>query len=152
MRLKGQAGGIDALIIIAVVVAVAAIIALAMMRMGQSASANTRAQVIATVGSRIMTVEVQVLNGRLNALYLQYWQQGGTPGSPINGTCYYNGANGLANSSSNNLQLYTGQSAVCYFGLSNLINGTQYSYVIYGVDSSGRTIQLARGVFTAGAT
>jgi len=34
MRLKGQAGGIDALIIIAVVVAVAAIIALAMMRMG----------------------------------------------------------------------------------------------------------------------
>jgi hypothetical protein len=152
MRLKGQAGGIDALIIIAVVVAVAAIIALAMMRMGQSASANTRAQVIATVGSRVMTVEVQVLNGRLNALYLQYWQQGGTPGSPINGTCYYNGTNGFANSSSNNLQLYTGQSAVCYFGLSNLMYGTQYSYVIYGVDSSGRTIQLARGVFTAGAT
>ncbi|AEA12127.1 hypothetical protein TUZN_0635 [Thermoproteus uzoniensis 768-20] len=151
-RLKGQAGGIDALIIIAVVVAVAAIIALAMMRMGQSASANTRAQVIATVGSRVMTVEVQVLNGRLNALYLQYWQQGGTPGQPVSGTCYYNGTNGFVESNSSSIQLYTGQSAVCYFSLNNLAYGTQYSYVIYGVDSSGRTIQLARGVFTAGAT
>ncbi|MGC8973252.1 MAG: hypothetical protein ACP5KY_03495 [Thermoproteus sp.] len=41
---------------------------------------------------------------------------------------------------------------MCYFSLNNLAYGTQYSYVIYGVDSSGRTIQLARGVFTAGAT
>ena len=152
MKLKGQAGGIDALIIIAVVIAVAAIIALAMMRMGQSASANTRAQVIATVGSKVMTVEVQVLNGKLNALYLQYWQQGGTPEPPINGTCYYNGTNGLQESPSSSLQLYTGQSAVCYFTLNNLTYGVQYSYVIYGVDSSGRTIQLARGIFTAGAT
>ncbi|MEL9989761.1 MAG: pilus assembly protein PilA [Thermoproteus sp.] len=150
-KLKGQAGGIDALIIIAVVIAVAAIIALAMMRMGQSASANTRAQVIATVGGNIMTVEVQVLNGKLNALYLQYWQQGGTPSGLTSGTCYYNGTSGMTSSSSSSLQLYTGQSAVCYFNMT-LSYGVQYSYVIYGVDSSGRTIQLARGIFTAGAT
>lgn len=150
MKLRGQAGGIDALIILAVVIAVAAIIALAMMRMGQSASANTRAQVIATVGGNVMTVEVQVLNGKLNGLYLQYWEQGSQPDNPpIDGTCYYNGTNKL---SSSGLQLYTGQSAVCYFKLGNLTYGIQYSYVIYGVDSSGRTIQLARGVFTAGAT
>lgn len=151
-KVKGQAGGIDALIIIAVVIAVAAIVALAFMRMGQSASANTRAQVIVTTGGSVATVEVQVLNGKLNGLFMQVWPQSAQPsGAPASGTCYVNGTNGLTPVLSNGLSLYTGQSAVCYFSLA-LAPGQQYNYVIYGQDNSGRMIQLARGVFTAGTT
>lgn len=150
-KLRGQSGGIDALIILAVVIAVAAIIALAIMRMGQSAASATRAQVLATVGTHYMTVEVQVLSGKLNQLYVQYWPEN-QPNNIANtpGSCYTN-SSGSTPVSSTELSLYSGQSAVCYFPLSTT-PGVQYSYVIIGYDANGRVIQLSRGVFTAGAS
>jgi hypothetical protein len=53
---------------------------------------------------------------------------------------------------SNNINppVTAGQSITCRFPAS-LASGTQYTYIIYAVDaSSGKTVQIAKGVVTVG--
>jgi len=94
-----------------------------------------------------------VLNGRLSAVLLSYAQSGSNPGAPISGTCVVaRGGNVQTGVQSRNINppITAGQSVTCRFAAS-LASGTQYTYVIYAIDAtSGKTVQIAKGVVTVG--
>jgi hypothetical protein len=96
---------------------------------------------------------VEVLNGRLSGVLLAYAASGSNPGAPITGTCIVARDGGVQTDvQSNNINppVTAGQSITCRFPAS-LASGTQYTYVIYAVDaSSGKTVQIAKGVVTVG--
>jgi len=143
-KLRG-AISIEMIIVIAAIIIIAAMIVLAMTGMGQSASSQPRVQVQATYGAGVLTATIEVLNGQIYGVQLQYWQQGGQAGQPVNPTaCYTKGA-------AVSWPVYQGQSVTCYWNL-QVTAGQRYQYIIYVFDSSGRQIQVARGVFTAGVT
>jgi len=119
--------------------------------MGKSAAESLRANAIVTADRAGFDVTVEVLNGRLSGVRLAYAQSGSNPGAPITGTCVVaQGGSVRTGVSSDRLNLAAGQSATCRFSAS-LAPGTQYTYIIYAVDAqSGKTVQIAKGVVTAG--
>jgi len=135
----------EMMIIVAIIIVVASVIALALVNMGQSAAAQPRVQVTATYGGNVLAVTVEVLNGQINGIQLQYWAAGGQPTSPMNPTaCYIRGGQVQ-------WPVFQGQSVTCYWNL-NVEAGQRYHYIVYAFDASGRQIQIARGIFTAGVT
>jgi len=121
--------------------------------MGKSAAESLRANAIATADRAGFDVTVEVLNGRLSGVLLAYAASGNNLGSPQPGTCTVARGGSVqtgVRSNSINPPVSAGQSITCRFP-ATLTSGTQYTYVIYAVDaSSGKTVQIAKGVVTAG--
>jgi len=96
---------------------------------------------------------VEVLNGRLSAVMLAYAASGSNPGAPISGTCVVARGGSVqtgVQSRSINPPVVAGQSVTCRFP-ATLASGTQYTYIIYAADAqSGKVVQIAKGVVTAG--
>jgi len=121
--------------------------------MGKSAAESLRANAIATADRAGFDVTVEVLNGRLSGVMLAYAASGNNLGSPQPGTCTVARGGSVqtgVRSNSINPPVSAGQSITCRFP-ATLTSGTQYTYIIYAVDaSSGKTVQIAKGVVTAG--
>jgi hypothetical protein len=144
---------VEALLIAAAFIIVGVIGLLTFQGMGKSAAESLRANAIATADRAGFDVTVEVLNGRLSGVLLAYAQSGQNLGNPISGTCVVaRGGNVQTGVQSRaiNPPVTAGQSATCRFPAS-LTSGTQYTYIIYAIDaSSGKTVQIAKGVVTAG--
>jgi hypothetical protein len=144
---------VEALLISAAFIIVGVIGLLTFQGMGKSAAESLRANAIATADRAGFDVTVEVLNGRLSAVLLTYAPSGWNLGTPYPGTCVVARDGGVRTDvSSNNINppVTAGQSITCRFPAS-LASGTQYTYVIYAVDaSSGKTVQIAKGVVTVG--
>jgi hypothetical protein len=121
--------------------------------MGKAAAESLRANAIVTADRAGFDVTVEVLNGRLSGVLLAYAPSGSNPGAPITGSCVMlQGTNVRTGIQSNNINppITAGQSITCRFQAS-LTPGTQYTYIIYAADaSSGKTVQIAKGVVAAG--
>ena len=120
--------------------------------MGKSAAESLRANAIVTADRAGFDVTVEILNGRLSGVLLAYGQSGQNPQRVNNGYCILpNGQQqGTTGLSYNNQPLAAGQSVTCRFQ-ATLNPGNQYTYVVYAVDaSSGKIVQIAKGVVTAG--
>jgi len=151
---------VEALLIAAAFIIVGVIGLLTFQGMGKSAAESLRANAIATADRAGFDVTVEVLNGRLSAVYIAYAQSGQDLGNPITGRCIVarcivardGSVRTDVQSNAINPPLSAGQSATCRFrAASPLAPGTQYTYVIYAVDaSSGKTVQIAKGVVTVG--
>jgi len=144
---------VEALLIAAAFIIVGVIGLLTFQGMGKSAAESLRVNAIATADRAGFDVTVEVLNGRLSAVLLSHAASGSNPGAPITGTCIVARNNNVqTNVQSNNINppITAGQSVTCRFSAS-LASGTQYTYVIYAIDaSSGKTVQIAKGVVTVG--
>jgi len=144
---------VEALLIAAAFIIVGVIGLLTFQGMGKSAAESLRANAIATADRAGFDVTVEVLNGRLSAVLLAYAPSGNPMGNPITGTCVVarDGSVTTGVQSDNvNPPVTAGQSITCRFGAS-LASGTQYTYIIYAVDAtSGKTVQIAKGVVTVG--
>ena len=145
-RLRGMTT-IEALLVAAAFIIVGVIGVMVFQGMGKSMSEALRANAIVTADKGGFDVTVEVLNGKLSGLVLQY----GTAGSQTlqavtTGQC----VTGSGSAQPNALNLVSGQSATCRFPAS-LSPGTQYVYVIYAREStSGKAVQIAKGVVTVG--
>ncbi|MFN3803527.1 MAG: hypothetical protein ACK4SY_00515 [Pyrobaculum sp.] len=138
---------VEALLVAAAFVIIGVIAVLTFQGMGKSAAEALRANAIVTTDRAGFDVTVEILNGRLSGLLLAYAQSGQNLGNPITGRCV---TARQINAMSNSLNLTAGQSATCRFP-ATLTPGTQYTYVIYAIDaSSGKTVQVAKGVVTVG--
>ena len=142
---------VEALLIAAAFIIVGVIGLLTFQGMGKSAAESLRANAIVTADRAGFDVTVEVLNGKLSAVRLAYATSGDPMGAPATGTCVVARNNNVQTGvSSDRLDLAAGQSATCRFQAS-LNPGTQYTYVIYAVDGqSGKVVQIAKGVVTAG--
>ena len=150
---------VEALLIAAAFIIVGVVGLLTFQGMGKSAAESLRANAIVTADRAGFDVTVEVLNGKLSAVRLAFAQSGTNLGAPITGTCVVvvrgggaqGGQGGIQTGvSSDRLDLAAGQSATCRFA-ATLNPGTQYTYVIYAIDaSSGKVVQIAKGVVTAG--
>jgi hypothetical protein len=144
---------VEALLIAAAFIIVGVIGLLTFQGMGKSAAESLRANAIATADRAGFDVTVEVLNGRLSGVMLAYAASGNNLGSPQPGTCTVARGGSVqtgVRSNSINPPVSAGQSITCRFP-ATLTSGTQYTYVIYAVDaSSGKTVQIAKGVVTAG--
>jgi hypothetical protein len=144
---------VESLLIAAAFIIVGVIGLLTFQGMGKSASQALRANAIVTADKGGFDVTVEVLNGQLSGVLLAYGQSGQQIGSPTTGKCIVardNGVNTDVQSDAINPPLTSGQSATCRFD-GNLSPGSQYVYVIYAVDAStGKTVQIAKGVVTVG--
>jgi hypothetical protein len=144
---------VEALLIAAAFIIVGVIGLLTFQNMGKSAAESLRANAIATADKGGFDVTVEVLNGRLSGVLLAYAQSGSNLGSPITGTCIVARSGSVqSNVQSNNINppVVAGQSVTCRFQ-ATLNPGTPYTYIIYAVDGqSGKTVQIAKGVVTAG--
>jgi len=123
--------------------------------MGKSAAESLRANAIATADKAGFDVTVEVLNGRLSAVYMAYAESGSNPTSTITGECIVAQGGSVrphVQSDRINPPVVAGQSVTCRFRANPpLASGTQYTYVIYAVDaSSGKAVQIAKGVVTVG--
>jgi heme/copper-type cytochrome/quinol oxidase subunit 2 len=144
---------VEALLIAAAFIIVGVIGLLTFQGMGKSAAESLRANAIVTADRAGFDVTVEVLNGRLSGVYMAYAAFGQPMGNPITGTCIVaQGGSVRTGVQSNNINppVVAGQSITCRFQAS-LNPGTQYTYVIYAVDaSSGKVVQIAKGVITVG--
>jgi hypothetical protein len=143
---------VESLLIAAAFIIVGVIGLLTFQGMGKSAAESLRANAIATADRAGFDVTVEVLNGRLSGVLLAYATSGSNPGTPATGTCIVARGGSVQSVQSNNINppITAGQSVTCRFQ-ATLASGTQYTYVIYAVDaSSGKTVQIAKGVVTAG--
>jgi hypothetical protein len=144
---------VEALLIAAAFIIVGVIGLLTFQGMGKSAAESLRANAIATADRAGFDVTVEVLNGRLSAVMLAFTASGSNPGAPISGTCVVaQGGSVRTGVQSNNINppVVAGQSVTCRFPAS-LASGTQYTYIIYVADAqSGKIVQIAKGVVTAG--
>jgi hypothetical protein len=144
---------VEALLIAAAFIIVGVIGLLTFQNMGKSAAESLRANAIVTADKAGFDVTVEVLNGRLSGVLLAYARSDQNLGNPITGTCIVARDGGVRTGvSSNNINppVVAGQSATCRFQAS-LAPGTQYTYIIYAVDAqSGKVVQIAKGVVTAG--
>jgi len=142
---------VEALLIAAAFIIVGVIGLLTFQGMGKSAAESLRANAIVTADRAGFDVTVEVLNGKLSAVRLAYATSGDPMGAPATGTCVVARNNNVQTGvSSDRLDLAAGQSATCRFQAS-LNPGTQYTYVIYAIDGqSGKVVQIAKGVVTAG--
>jgi hypothetical protein len=144
---------VEALLIAAAFIIVGVVGLLTFQGMGKSAAESLRANAIVTADRAGFDVTVEVLNGRLSGVRLAYAASGSNPGNPIVGTCVVARSGGVqtgVSSNSINPPIVAGQSITCRFQAS-LSPGTQYTYIVYAMDaSSGKTVQIAKGVVTAG--
>ncbi len=145
---------VEALLIAAAFIIVGVIGLLTFQGMGKSAAESLRANAIVTADRAGFDVTVEVLNGRLSGVLLAYAQSGQNLGTSITGTCIVaRGGSVQTGVRSNNINppITAGQSITCRFGGLTLTPGTQYTYVVYAVDAtSGKTVQIAKGIVTAG--
>jgi len=144
---------VEALLIAAAFIIVGVIGLLTFQGMGKSAAESLRVNAIATADRAGFDVTVEVLNGRLSAVLLSFARSGDNLGNPITGTCVVARNNAVQTgiqSNAINPPVTAGQSITCRFQAS-LTSGTQYTYLIYAIDaSSGKTVQIAKGVVTVG--
>jgi hypothetical protein len=142
---------VEALLIAAAFIIVGVIGLLTFQGMGKSAAESLRANAIVTADRAGFDVTVELLNGRLSGVMLAFARSDQNLGNPITGRCVVaRGGSVQTGVSSDRLDLAAGQSATCRFQAS-LAPGTQYTYVIYAIDSqSGKVVQIAKGVVTAG--
>jgi hypothetical protein len=142
---------VESLLIAAAFIIVGVIGLLTFQGMGKSAAESLRANAIATADRAGFDVTIEVLNGRLSGMRLAHAISGQPMGNPITGTCVVaRGGAVQTGVSSDRLDLAAGQSATCRFQ-ATLAPGTQYTYIIYAVDAqSGKVVQIAKGVVTAG--
>jgi hypothetical protein len=144
---------VEALLIAAAFIIVGVIGLLTFQGMGKSAAESLRANAIVTADRAGFDVTVEVLNGLLSGVLLAHAQSGSYLGTPMTGECIVARFGSVQTGiPSNNINppVSAGQSVTCRFPAS-LVHGTQYTYVIYAVDaSSGKTVQIAKGVVTLG--
>jgi hypothetical protein len=123
--------------------------------MGKSAAESLRANAIVTADRGGFDVTVEVLNGRLNSVRLYFGPSGSQSLSQAsvsycilpNGQPQQGGQQGAITFQN---PVLAGQSVTCRFQAS-LTPGTQFTYVVYAVDAtSGKVVQIAKGVVTAG--
>jgi hypothetical protein len=117
--------------------------------MGKAAAQALRANAIVTADRGGFDVTVEVLNGRLTACCCP----------TANLATTYNQPRALHTAKTDRTSLegpnkfppvLAGQSVTCRFSAS-LNPGNQYTYVVYAVDgSSGKAVQIAKGVVTVG--
>jgi hypothetical protein len=141
---------VESLLIAAAFIIVGVIGLLTFQNMGKSAAESLRANAIVTADRAGFDVTVEVLNGRLNSVRLSYGQSGQNLVSATVSYCILPNGQQLSGSSQFNNPVVAGQSVTCRFQ-ATLNPGTQYTYIIYAVDAtSGKAIQIAKGVVTAG--
>jgi len=143
------------LLIAAAFIIVGVIGLLTFQNMGKSAAQALRANAIVTADRTGFDVTVEVLNGRLSGVLLAYGESDRGQVSLQNpGKCIVarnQGVDSNVDSDNINPPLVAGQSTTCRFNVGQLEPGKQYTYVIYAVDSSsGKTVQIAKGVVTVG--
>ena len=146
---------VEALLIAAAFIIVGVIGLLTFQGMGKSAAESLRANAIVTADRAGFDVTVEVLNGRLSGVMLAYGESGrGQVNLQSPGRCIVSRNQQVdtnVQSNSINEPLVAGQSATCRFNVGQLEPGKQYTYVIYAIDaSSGKTVQIAKGVVTVG--
>jgi hypothetical protein len=147
---------VESLLIAAAFIIVGVIGLLTFQGMGKSAAESLRANAIVTADRAGFDVTVEVLNGRLSGVLLAYGESGYNQvnlQSP--GTCIVarnQNVDSNVQSNSINPPLVAGQSATCRFDVTQRLEpGKQYTYVVYAVDaSSGKAVQIAKGVVTVG--
>jgi hypothetical protein len=147
---------VEALLIAAAFIIVGVIGLLTFQNMGKSAAESLRANAIVTADRGGFDVTVEVLNGRLNSVRLHFGPSGSQTLAQAsvsycilpNGQQISGGQGGITF----NNPVVAGQSVTCRFTANpSLAPGTQYTYVIYAVDAtSGKVVQIAKGVVTAG--
>jgi hypothetical protein len=144
---------VEALLIAAAFIIVGVVGLLTFQGMGKSAAESLRANAIVTADRAGFDVTVEVLNGRLSAVMLAHAASGQNPGAPRAGSCVVaRGGSVQSNVPSDRINppVVAGQSITCRF-TATLAPGTQYTYIIYAVDAtSGKVVQIAKGVVTAG--
>jgi len=143
---------VEALLIAAAFIIVGVIGLLTFQNMGKSAAESLRANAIVTADRAGFDVTVEVLNGRLNSVRLSYGQSGGSLTQAQVSYCILPNGQQVSGSSQFSNPVVAGQSVTCRFTANPpLTPGTQYTYIIYAVDAtSGKAIQIAKGVVTAG--
>jgi hypothetical protein len=142
---------VEALLISAAFIIVGVIGLLTFQNMGKAAAEGLRANAIVTADRGGFDVTVEVLNGRLSSVRLYYGVSGSQSLSQAS-VSYCILPNGQHQSQINDPVL-AGQSVTCRFQATTppLTPGNQYTYVIYAVDaSSGKAVQIAKGVVTVG--
>ncbi|KUO79519.1 MAG: hypothetical protein AT707_02680 [Pyrobaculum sp. JCHS_4] len=156
-RSKGLRGmtTIEALLIAAAFIIVGVIGLLTFQNMGKAAAQSLRANAIVTADRGGFDVTVEVLNGQLSGVRLAYAESGQSLGQPLSPYTCIVAQNGviqtLTNPDAINPPLAAGQSATCRFNVNDQLKpGTQYTYVIYAMDASGKVVQVAKGVVTVG--
>ncbi len=143
---------VESLLIAAAFIIVGVIGLLTFQGMGKSAAESLRANAIVTADRAGFDVTVEVLNGRLNSVRLSYGPSGGALTQASVSYCIL--PNGQQQQGGQQVTfsnpVLAGQSVTCRFSAS-LAPGTQYTYIVYAVDSqSGKVVQIAKGVVTAG--
>ncbi len=147
---------VEALLIAAAFIIVGVIGLLTFQGMGKSAAESLRANAIVTADRGGFDVTVEVLNGKLSGVLLAYGEtEQGQVQLLRNGKCIVarnNEVRDNVNPDNINPPLVAGQSATCRFDVNQRLQpGRQYTYVVYAVDAStGKTVQIAKGVVTAG--
>jgi len=146
---------VEALLIAAAFIIVGVIGLLTFQGMGKSAAESLRANAIVTADRAGFDVTVEVLNGRLSGVLLAYGESDqGRVNLQNPGKCIVARNQRVetdVDSDKINPPLVAGQSATCRFDVGQLQPGKQYTYVIYAIDaSSGKTVQIAKGVVTVG--
>jgi hypothetical protein len=144
---------VEALLIAAAFIIVGVVGLLTFQNMGKSAAESLRANAIVTADRAGFDVTVEVLNGRLNSVRLHYGVSGQNLAQASvsycimpNGQQQQGGQGGITFSN----PVVAGQSVTCRF-TATLNPGTQYTYVLYAIDGqSGKVVQIAKGVVTAG--
>jgi heme/copper-type cytochrome/quinol oxidase subunit 2 len=148
---------VEALLVAAAFIIVGVIGLLTFQNMGKSAAESLRANAIVTADKAGFDVTVEVLNGRLSAVYLAYGESSNNNnlGNPTTGKCIVvrDGRPQTDVDSDKLPTVVAGQSVTCRFQATSpsLTPGKQYTYVVYAVDaSSGKVVQIAKGVITVG--
>jgi hypothetical protein len=141
---------VEALLISAAFIIVGVIGLLTFQGMGKSAAQALRANAIVTADRAGFDVTIEVLNGQLNSVRLSYGPSGGGLTQASVSYCILPNGQQVSESSQFSNPVLAGQSVTCRFQAS-LNPGTQYTYIVYAVDSSsGKAVQIAKGVVTVG--
>ncbi|ACB40145.1 hypothetical protein [Pyrobaculum neutrophilum] len=150
MRARGLTT-VESLLIAAAFIIVGVIGVLTFQGIGKSAAESLRANAIVTADRGGFDVTIEVLNGKTSGVYIRYGKSGSPGADLVTGRCIVANS-GVFTVDSANIQppLVAGQSATCRFG-GELEPGAQYTYVVYAVDAtSGKAVQIAKGVVTVG--
>ena len=140
---------VEALLIAAGFIIVGVIGALTFQQIGKSAAEALRANAIVTADRGGFDVTVEVLNGRLQGIALQWGQSGSQQMNTVTQGSCVKGGQSVQTAQPSQLTLVAGQSATCRFS-ATLSPGTQYVYVVVAYDASGKAVQIAKGVITVG--
>ncbi len=141
---------VEALLIAAAFIIVGVIGLLTFQGMGKSAAESLRANAIVTADRAGFDVTVEVLNGRLNSVRLYYGPSGNDLMQASVRYCILQNGQQVDGQTTFSNPVLAGQSVTCRFSAS-LAPGTQYTYVVYAIDAtSGKVVQIAKGVVTAG--